>query len=389
VSDTSEAPGTFRASDNLGLRIEGERIVELGPDLAPAAGEQIVDAAGLSVVPGFVDVHAHAGAGFDTMDATPEALGAMARFYAEHGVTSFLATTMASPQDALMAAMENAAAYQRGEQTGARVIGVHLEGPYINSAAKGAQPESSCRLPDWNEIEALMAAGPLRLITLAPELPGAEAVVRATAAKGITAAIGHTTASYEQAVAATGWGARHATHTFNAMVGLHHRKPGTVGAVLSDPRLVAEVIADGIHLHPAIVALVVRTKGPGRVTLVTDAMRAAGLPDGMYELGGQPVVVDKGACWLADAEGKATATLAGSTLTLDTALRNTMAWAGLSLSEALPMVTSTPAAQAGMAGEIGALAPGLLADVVFLDKDNRVVTTIVGGKRVYSTHNTA
>lgn len=365
------------------LRIQGDRIDEILPPGVRREGEQTLDATGLNVIPGLIDIHVHGGAGYDTMDATPEALDAMSRFFASHGVTGFLATTITNPQDALMAAVENVAAFQRTPSSGARVLGVHLEGPYINAAAKGAQPESSCRIPNLAELAMLHQTGSVRLISLAPELPGAEIFVRATAERGITVAIGHTTATYEQAAAAADWGATHAAHTYNAMVGLHHRKPGTVGAILSDRRITAEFIADGIHLHPAIVSLSVRAKGTDRVALITDAMRAAGLPDGTYELGGQPVVVDQGACWLADAQGRATATLAGSTLTLDAALRNTMEWAGLSLEEALPLVTTAPARQAGLAGKVGTLTPGALADVTLLDKMGRVVMTIVGGRIVY------
>jgi len=368
---------------NHTLRIQGDRIDEIVPPGAPPADEQAVDATGLNVIPGLIDIHVHGAAGHDTMDATPAALDAMSRFFASHGVTGFLATTITNPQEALLAAVENVAAFQRTPPAGARVLGVHLEGPYINAAAKGAQPESSCRLPNLAELAMLSQAGPVRLISLAPELSGAEIFVRATAAKGIVVAIGHTTATYEQAAAAADWGATHGAHTYNAMVGLHHRKPGTVGAILSDPRLTAEFIADGIHLHPAIVSLSVRAKGVERAALITDAMRAAGLPAGTYDLGGQPVVVDQGACWLADEQGRATATLAGSTLTLDVALRNTMQWTGMSLAEALPLVTTTPARQAGMAGKVGTLRPGALADVTLLDKAGRVAMTIVGGKVVY------
>ena len=295
----------------------------------------------------------------------------MAMFFARHGVTSFLATTITAPRTATLAAIRAAASYQDAPQRGARVIGLHLEGPYINRAAKGAQPEQFCHAPDVAELDEFLAAGPVRLISLAPELPGAEACVRAAVSRGIHVAVGHTQATYEQVEEAAAWGVDHAAHTFNAMTGLHHRQPGAAGAILTDDRLVAELIADGIHLHPAVIALAVRAKTPARVALISDAMRATGLPEGTYDLGGQDVIVRAGSCWLIDTAGGASGTLAGSTLTLDAALHNTMLATGLPLAAALPMVTTTPAASIGMAGQIGTLAPGYLADIVLLDQAGR------------------
>ncbi len=370
---------------NYSLRTLGQHIAVLGADgtITAAAGEESLDAEGDFVVPGFVDVHVHGAAGHDTMDASAEALAGMAAFFARHGVTSFLATTITASHAATLAAIRAVASYRESPQPGARLLGLHLEGPYLNAAAKGAQPGRFCRAPDLVELEQFAAAGPLHLLSLAPELPGAEACVRAAVRLGMHVAVGHTQANYEQVEEAAGWGIDHATHTFNAMSGLHHRRPGAAGAILTDDRLVAEIIADGIHLHPAVIALAVRAKTPDRVALVTDAMRAAGLPDGTYDLGGQQVIVRDGACWLADAAGGPSATLAGSTLTLDAALRNVMAATGLSLAATLPMLTRTPAASIGMDGQIGALAPGYLADLALLDEKGRVRLTVVGGQVAY------
>ena len=396
---TIYTPDGFRRDQSI--RIEDGRITAIAPDglaapgeLAPSGDERVLDAAGRYVVPGFVDLHVHGAAGYDTMDGTPEALQAMARYFVRHGVTSFLATTITASHEATVRAVRNVTGYvaeqggapigaPMGAPPGARVVGVHLEGPYINSAAKGAQPESYCRAPDLAELDQLIAMGPVRLITLAPELPGAESFVRAAAGKGLTVAIGHTRAGYEQTAAALDWGASHGTHTFNAMTGLHHREPGAVGALLTDPRATTELIADFIHLHPAVIALAVRVKTPQKVALVTDAMRATGLPDGTYDLGGQSVVVSAGACWLAGPSGQQTTTLAGSTLNLETALRNTMQACGLSLAETLPMLTAVPAREIGMEGQIGVLAPQALGDVVLLDEACRVTATIVGGEIAY------
>jgi len=372
---------------NYSTHIDGERIAEIGPDSAVTAanGEQSLDAQGGFVVPGFVDVHVHGAAGYDTMDASAEALAGMAAFFARHGVTSFLATTITAPRAATLAAIRAVASYRESPHSGARLIGLHLEGPYLNRAAKGAQPEQFCRAPDVAELDEFAAAGPVRLISLAPELPGAEACVRAAVSRGIHVAVGHTEATYEQVEEAAAWGVDHAAHTFNAMTGLHHRQPGAVGAILTDDRLVAEIIADGIHLHPAVIALAVRAKTPTRMALITDAIRATGLPEGIYDLGGQDVIVRNGSCWLIDASGGASRTLAGSTLTLEAGLRNAMLATGLSLAEALPMATTTPAASIGMAGQIGTLAPGYLADIALLDQAGRVQLTVVGGRVVYDS----
>ena len=372
---------------NYSTHIDGERIAEIGPDSAVTAanGEQSLDAQGGFVVPGFVDVHVHGAAGYDTMDASAEALAGMAAFFARHGVTSFLATTITAPRAATLAAIRAVASYRESPHSGARLIGLHLEGPYLNRAAKGAQPEQFCRAPDVAELAEFAAAGPVRLISLAPELPGAEACVRAAVSRGIHVAVGHTQATYEQVEEAAAWGVDHAAHTFNAMTGLHHRQPGAVGAILTDDRLVAEIIADGIHLHPAVIALAVRAKTPTRMALITDAIRATGLPEGIYDLGGQDVIVRNGSCWLIDASGGASRTLAGSTLTLEAGLRNAMLATGLSLAEALPMATTTPAASIGMAGQIGTLAPGYLADIALLDQAGRVQLTVVGGRVVYDS----
>jgi N-acetylglucosamine-6-phosphate deacetylase len=276
----------------------------------------------------------------------------------------------------LLRAIRNVAGVMARPPDGARSLGLHLEGPYLNVEKKGAQPAAALHLPDLGELEEYLAAGPVKKITLAPELEGAEALARRAVEKGVRVSLGHTNADYEQTRAAIAWGATHASHTFNAMRGLHHRQPGATGAILTSDEVYAEIIADFVHIHPAIVDLVVRAKGGERTVLVSDAVRATGLPDGSYEFGGQKVTLREGVCRLADG------TLAGSTLALDQALRNVMSATGLSLVEALPMATRVPAASIGMADEIGSLAPGYRADVVLLDAELRVVMTLVGGREV-------
>ncbi len=366
------------------VTLQNGRIEQLRPkETSPGAPEHglVLDAAGCTLLPGFVDVHVHGGDGFDTMDATPEALLGMARFFARHGVTAFCPTTITAPQEAIRRAVANVA--QVLESTpeerwpGARILGVHLEGPYISPQYPGAQPAQFIREPDVAEFLELVAAGPVSLITLAPEQPGAEALIAAAQERGVGAVLGHTAASYDQAVAAIRQGASQATHTFNAMTGLHHRRPGTVGAVLSQDAIRAQLIADNIHVHPAVMDILGRCKGVEGTILITDAMRAAGLPPGQYDLGGQTVTVAEGACRLANGS------LAGSILTMDRALANFLAATGWPLEQGWPVSSRTPARSLGLGREMGAVAPGYRADLVLLDEDLQAVATVVGGRLVY------
>lgn len=335
----------------------------------------VIDAAGLTVTPGLVDVHVHGSAGHDTMDATPQALDAMARFYAAHGVTGFLATTMTAGHADTVRAVENVAGYRAGD--GARVLGVHLEGPYLSPKFPGAQSPEHIRPADPIEYATLFAHGNVRLITLAPEIEANRMLLLWARERGARVSIGHTDADYDAAIEALRLGADHVTHTFNAMRSLHHRRPGVVGAALSTPAFFAELIADGVHVHPVVAGLLLRAKGAGSTVLVTDAMRATGLSDGAYELGGQPVNVVDGVARLADG------TLAGSTLTLDRAVRNVVRWTGLSFGDAVAMASATPARSIGLAGETGRLRPGAWADLVLWDNQLNVRLTMVQGRVVF------
>jgi N-acetylglucosamine-6-phosphate deacetylase len=359
------------------LVLEAGKVADILPGLASHRNDaQRIDATGLWVVPGLIDLHVHGSLGHDVMDATPEALRGMARFFASHGVTSYLATTLAASREATQAALANVARAP-SPSDGAQHLGVHLEGPYLHPKHAGAQPPAHLRAPDRHEFEDWLRIGGVRLITLAPELPGAIELIDQGVAHGIEFAVGHSGASYEQVIEAADHGLRQSTHTFNGMLGIHHRTPGTVGAILTDDRIYAQVIPDGIHLHPAILKLLVRVKGPGRTILITDAVCATGLADGEFDLGGQTISVRQGVC-CTPAGG-----LAGSTLTLETGLRNAMQFAGLGLPQALPMVTSVPAEAMGLQGQKGSLVPGADADVVLLDPDLKVRLTIIGGKVVH------
>jgi N-acetylglucosamine-6-phosphate deacetylase len=359
------------------LIIDGEKITDvvLSSSASSAAGE-IVDVNELFIVPGFIDVHVHGAVGFDTMDGTAEAIRAMGDYFARHGVTAFLPTTVTASIEDTKSAVRNVTNTPLSS-TGARHVGIHLEGPYLSREFRGAQPPQHLRAADPNEYEAWFESGQVRLITVAPEVEGVPDLIRAGKQAGVEFALGHTSATYEQVLTAVAHGLRQATHTFNGMPGLNHRSPGALGAVLSDDRIWAQIIVDGVHVHPAIVKLLINAKGFNRTVIITDAIRATGMPDGDYALGDQMVHVKDGIA-RTDAGG-----LAGSTLTMDQALRNVMEFADLSLAEALPMLTRVPAASIGVENHKGSIAPGFDADIVVLDRSYQIRMTIVGGKVVY------
>ena len=353
------------------------------PELNSWSASELIDAQGLFVAPGFIDIHIHGCGGYDTMDATTGALRAMGQCLAEHGVTAFLPTTMSAPWEKIRQVVgvvrriagENGLTLlqKTGEDTqvATRVLGVHLEGPFLNSAFKGAQAAEHLTLPDFALLTDYLDI--IRIITLAPELPGTDALLDQLAAyPQIVPAIGHSGASFEATQWAIEGGVRHATHLFNAMSRLHHRQPGVVGAVLASG-ICAELIADNLHVHPGLYDLLLKTQGLERLILVSDAMRAAGLSDGEYELGGQTVRVQSGAARLADG------TLAGSVLTLDKAVANFRQATGCGLAEAIGLVTRNPAKLLGLGHRIGDLRVGMEADIVVLDEGCNIVEVFVRG----------
>jgi N-acetylglucosamine-6-phosphate deacetylase len=357
------------------LVVENGTIQAIAAGIAPGADDTVIDAAGHFVIPGLIDVHVHGGDGHDTMDATPAAIHGMARFFARHGVTSYYPTTMTDTGDAIQRALENVAACPQPED-GAQHLGVHVEGPYLSAHYPGAQPPTHFRPPQPAEYAAWMQTGVVRLMTVAPELDGALPMIEELAAQGVEFAAGHTNATFDEVGRSAGCGLRQVTHTFNGMRPLHHREPGILGAALTDDRLYAQIIADGVHNHPAMVKLLFRAKGVRRTLLITDAMSATGLPDGDYRLGAQAVTVQDGIARIPAGN------LAGSTLTLDRAVRNAMAWTKLSLAEVLPAATATPAEAMRLSAK-GRLAPGMDADIVLLDAQYTVSLTMVAGRVIY------
>ncbi|WP_322923890.1 N-acetylglucosamine-6-phosphate deacetylase [Paenibacillus campi] len=338
------------------------------------------DAAGCLVIPGFIDIHVHGGMGQDFMDASPEVLDIITRFHASQGTTSILATTMTAPRAAIDHVLEQVHAYvQKGEMPGAQIVGVHLEGPFISPQWPGAQNPEHIVLPNVQWLEQWHTAYPglIKQLTLAPEREGALDAIRWLRAHHITAAAGHTDATYEQMMDAVEAGLNHAVHTFNAMTPLHHRKPGTAGAVLGTPAICAEIIADGIHVHPAAVALLAQLKQQHNLVLITDAMSAAGLGDGDYMLGDQPVKVINGVATLPEDSG----TLAGSRLTMIEGFRFLIEQAGLSVQRASEAASGNPARQLGTYEQTGSLEVGKQADVLVLDEQLALREVFVRGYR--------
>lgn len=337
------------------------------PDRLPA-GTEIIDAQGAYVSPGFLNLHIHGCGGKDAMDGTREALGAMSRLLPSTGVTGWLPTTMTSSGDAITRAL-SAIREARGRATGAEILGANLEGPFISERYKGAQKACHIQKAHWDLVEPF--TGLIRILTLAPEtLTDMDFIPRCCRA-GIIVSLGHSDATYEEAARAISAGASHITHLYNAMSPFHHRKPGLVGAALTLP-VTCELIADGIHIHPAALELAVRTKGLSRIVLITDSMRACLLGEGKSELGGQTVYVKDGRATLEDG------TLAGSILTMDQAVRNIWKWAHLTLPQAVQLATANPARELGLTDR-GTLEPGKRADITMFDEDFRILGTYVKG----------
>jgi N-acetylglucosamine-6-phosphate deacetylase len=312
------------------------------------------------IVPGFIDVHVHGGDGADFMDADEEANERILRFHARHGTTALAATTLsASPYD-LKKAVASIVSSACSRPEGAEICAIHLEGPYINKKRAGAQDPDSIRPPDLQEVASLLALAPGMkwLMTVAPEIEGVRELIE-NYRNQITFSIGHTAAGYDEAIAALEWGASHFTHLFNAMSGLHHRDPGVAGVALTSKNATAELIADGLHIHPVVLRLAAQAMRH-RIALITDAMRACGLADGIYKLYRHDVTVGGGAARLQDG------TLAGSLLTMDSAVRNMVEQAGLPLEAALPLAAEVPAAILGVADRKGKIADGYDADVAVL-----------------------
>jgi N-acetylglucosamine-6-phosphate deacetylase len=359
------------------LLTEGSRIRLIGPGQPPPSlditATRTIDASGLHLLPGFIDLHAHGACGCDSMDASPAALHTIARFYAQHGVTSFLPTTWTASREDTARSLDVITELTGRVPKGATILGAHMEGPYLNADKSGAQAPQHIRRADPIEVRALLDQNHVKLVALAPEFPENLWLIDECVRRGITVSAAHTAATYDHMLHAVEHGLRQATHTFNAMTGLGHREPGAVGAVMTIDHIRAELIADNIHVHPAAMKVLVKVKGPDRVILVTDAIRGAGMPEGEYKVDARTITVRAGAARLPDG------TLAGSVLTMERALHNIMAATGLPLSEAWPMTSWNAARSIGVAQTKGSLEVGKDADLVLLNSSLNVVMTVAEG----------
>jgi N-acetylglucosamine-6-phosphate deacetylase len=370
------------------MLIHGARIesVESGdaedaPNRVPTP-DTIIDARDMIVMPGFIDVHTHGGGGYNLHTTHADEIRDFARWSPETGVTSFLIAVVGIPGSIPAQQLQTAVDVLTARVKGAEPLGIHLEGPYINVAKRGAHPPSWLRMPDESETEALLALtnGYLRLITLAPELPGASSMIRRLVDAGITVSMGHTDATYEQAKEAIELGVTHVTHCFNAMRPLLHRAPGPLAALAEADWVRGELIADGVHVHPAAMSALVKLLGPERTIVITDALAGAGLADATFDFAGQPAHVIHGAAHLEDG------TITGSVLTMDQALRNILLMTGVPLQQAVAMLTINPARSAQISHCKGYLQVGYDADLTIFDKSMTLQATLCRGEVAYATN---
>lgn len=357
------------------IAIEDGKIAAIGKlDVEP-----IFETDGI-VLPGFIDEHIHGAGGSDAMDGTEEALQTISEYVAKEGTTGFLATTMTQSPENIGKALKNVKnVREKGEYKGAEVLGVHLEGPFISPKHVGAQPLEYVAKPapetfdKYNEL----SGGNIKIVTLAPEVEGGLDLVKHLKSIGVVASIGHTGAKFSDVEAAVAAGASNVTHTYNAQTPLHHREAGVVGAAMLFDELNCEMICDTIHVSVPAIRIFVKNKPHDKFTLITDAMRAKGMPDGLSELGGQQVFVKNGEARLADG------TLAGSVLKMNVAIKNLVEKAGVSLTEAVDFASANPAKNLGLYDERGSIEVGKRADFAVMDKDFNILCTVVGGKVVY------
>jgi N-acetylglucosamine-6-phosphate deacetylase len=341
----------------------------------------IIDVSGMIVIPGFIDVHTHGGGGYNLQTTDADEIRAYARWAPKTGTTSFLIVVVGVPGSIPETQLRTAIEVLDEQENGAEPLGIHLEGPYISVAKRGAHLPSWLRKPEESETELLLQLtnGHLRLLTLAPELPGASAMIRRLVQAGVTVSMGHTNATYEQSLEAIELGVTHVTHCFNAMRPLLHRAPGPLAAVVQTDHVRGELIADGVHVHPAAMNALVKLLGPDRVVVITDALAGAGASESAFEFAGQPAKVIRGAARLTDG------TLTGSVLTMDQALRNMLLMTEVTLQQAVGMLTFNPAQAVQVSHRKGCLKAGNDADVLLFDQSLTLQATFCKGALTFVT----
>ena len=358
---------------DVDVLVDGNIIKDL-LDGADNVDAEVIDANGGFVCPGFINLHIHGAMGYDVMDGTEDAIKEIAKFSAEHGTTSFLPTTTTGSIGRTRKSLEMIKNVMKGKYEGAQILGVHLEGPFINREYKGAQMEEHIQRPSIDNYLNLTHGFEdiVKHITVAPEVEGAEELIKYLKDKGITVSMGHTGADYDTCMKAFEWGVSHVTHCYNGMVSLHHRNPGVIGAAFDREGITVELITDLIHIHPAMLRLAIKAKGASGTAIVTDSMAATGLGDGQYLLGEKQVWVKDGIARIEEGN------LAGSTLTHDGALRNIVD-IGMSLEDGITMLSTTPAKVIGVDDHKGNIEKGYDADIVILDRDLKVDKVLVQG----------
>jgi len=360
--------------------IEDGVITAVGSDIPAPANTEVLDLPEATLVPGFIDLHVHGGGGYSLATHDAHEIESYARWVTAHGVTSFLATIFAPELEEALDFVRVAAHAVGNTAGGANLLGLNMEGPFVNPDRRGALPKTWPLPPDPRTFDGIAQAaeGRIRLMTVSPEIVGTGQLIRAALSRGVAVSIGHTDADYDAALRAFQNGASHVTHAFNAMRPFHHRDPGVVGAAIDSEGVSVEVIADGVHLHPATVAMLIRALGPGRVALVTDAVPPAGLAAGEFRIGQERAWLEAGRITLPSG------TIAGSAATMDELIRNVaLEWGLVDLAAAVRMASTVPARVLGLEASKGRIAAGFDADIVALDRDLNVVLTIAGGEAVY------
>jgi len=356
------------------IEIDGDVISKISPKMSGKTDR--LDLAGCIILPGLIDLHIHGCAGGDTCDGTEQALRTMSSYLASQGVTSFCPTTMTVSNDSLMKILKNVRDFMGSDAPGARAVGVHMEGPYISPLKSGVQKSDHVHSPDWPEFQDIVRAFPdlIKIVDIAPETSGAMEFIE-QAKKLCVVSMSHSAADYDIAMLSFEKGITHVTHLFNAMNGIHHRSPGAAGAVLDNDSVMAEIICDGVHLHPAVIRIACRMLGEDRSILVSDSMRAAGLPDGSYELGGQWIQVRDGRTYFENAQ------IAGSTTNLYQEAKNLLRY-GIPWRQVIKSASINPAKQLGMDTRTGSITPGKLADLLILDQHMEIRSVYIQGKKM-------